>query len=99
MVNEVVKKPDKHGTNRLCKWCRHRSCSVGRATARRTAAPKRCHYKTCRSSTRGTPRALFGNIGLMEPQIGGLNPHSPDGEVSFRLWGDSAIIINKLCSI
>ena len=33
-------------------------------------------FKTRRSSTRGTPRALFGNIGLMEPQIGGLN-HDP----------------------
>src|SRR5262249_26629333 len=31
--------------NRLCKWCRDRSCSVGRATARRTAAPKRCHSR------------------------------------------------------
>src|SRR5262249_38283172 len=75
-------------TNRLCKWCRHRSCSVGRATARRTAAPQRCHSRhadhlhaarrgPCSAWSDGAP-LIVRKFAAHDPslQIEGLN-HDP----------------------
>jgi hypothetical protein len=45
------------------RWCAGHSPRGDRAKARRIVAPRRCPFRTRRSSTRGTPRGLFGSSG------------------------------------
>jgi hypothetical protein len=82
--------PVASGRNDCSRSCRGQSSQADRAMARLIAGPK-LPLRKRRSSTRGTQRGLFGNIGLMA-----AHSKSVSSERMIRSWPTRLTRVNEM---